>query len=63
MAFWERIECRICGIKRTRTENDETRSLTALMDRYTRADQAERISLWLQHRDLRTEFSELDRMG
>ncbi len=56
MAILERIECRICGMKKQTRGRDETNSLRSTLDQYSRAGETERLYLWLQHRDLRDEF-------
>lgn len=63
MAGWDRVECRICGIKRRNQIQDRAGSMAQVMDRYLRGDQGERLNLWLSYRDLRHEFTllELDR--
>ncbi len=63
MIFFQKMECRICGSGKSRTGERETLSLRARMEQYSRADQAERLCLWLQHRDLRREFDELEGMN
>ena len=60
MTVRELIGCRVggrTGAKKSIWKNGLTRGL---MDRYSRADDAERLVLWLQHRDLRSEFSNLE---
>ena len=63
MFFLERIECRICGLKRARKGGNGSRSLASLFNQYSQADYGDRLTLWLQYRDLREDFDDLDRMN
>ncbi len=63
MFFLERIECRICGRRSARKVRGGSRSLASLLDQYSRAGYGDRLTLWLQYRDLREEFDDLDRMN
>ena len=60
MAILEKIECRICGLRKKTSGNGGIYSLRSKIDQYSKADQTERLYLWLQHRDLREEFNGLE---
>ena len=62
MAIWERLDCRICGIRKRGQGSGDAASLGAILERYVGADGNQRLNLWLQHRDLRKEFGELEEM-
>ncbi len=50
-------------VTREELSQEELEAFKDVIDRYAKADEHDRLNLWLYHRDLRETFEVLDRIG